>query len=416
MLSGFQRAEYALKTAYFALNDPPRSALERLLVSLCLTADNNTEQTGQVSIILLTNGGIMSKLGNVKTWGQSIWLDNLSRTLIQEGDLAKLVAEDGISGVTSNPAIFRKALAESPYYQADMSRLKNELSDAEARYEALVIPDIQAACDLLMPTWQATQGNDGYVSLEVSPALANDTEGTVLAARRLHARVNKPNVLIKIPATAAGIVAFEQVISEGISVNVTLLFSLRQTDAAFAAYVHGLQRLVAQGGKGDKVKAVASLFLSRIDSHVDPRLAKLESKAASALQGHAALAVAKLAYQHYKTLFHGEEFAELANAGCRPQYLLWASTGTKNSAYSDVQYLDNLIGPETINTVPDATLNAFRDHGHVASTVDQHLELARSDYQAIESLGIDLNQAGETLQQEGLVLFDEAYRQMIASC
>ncbi|MDA8327474.1 MAG: transaldolase [Betaproteobacteria bacterium] len=358
----------------------------------------------------------MSKLANVKTWGQSIWLDNLSRTLIQQGDLARLVAEDGISGVTSNPAIFRKALAESPYYQADMSRLKNELSDAEARYEALVIPDIQAACDLLMPTWQATQGNDGYVSLEVSPALANDTEGTILAARRLHARVNKPNVLIKIPATAAGITAFEQVISEGISINITLIFSLRQTDAVFAAYVRGLQRLVAQGGKGDGVKAVASLFLSRIDSHVDPRLAKLENKAASALQGHAALAVAKLAYQHYKMLFHGEGFAELANAGCRPQYLLWASTGTKNSAYSDVQYLDNLIGPETINTVPDATLNAFRDHGHVASTVDQHLEVAHSDYQTIESLGIDLNQVGETLQQEGLVLFDEAYRQMVASC
>jgi transaldolase len=358
----------------------------------------------------------MSKLGNIKTWGQSIWLDNLSRTLIREGTLARLVTQDGISGVTSNPAIFRKALAESPYYQADMLRLKNELSDPEARYEALVIPDIQAACELLMPTWQATQGNDGYVSLEVSPALANDTEGSILAARRLHARVNKPNVLIKIPATAAGITAFEQLISEGISVNVTLIFSLHQTDAVFAAYVRGLHRLVAQGGQGDAVKAVASLFLSRIDNHVDPRLTKLNHETASSLPGHAALAVAKLAYQHYKALFHGDKFAELANTGCRPQYLLWASTGTKNPAYSDVQYLDNLIGPETINTVPDATLNAFRDHGHVASTVEQHLEHAENDYHAIEALGINMDQVGETLQQEGLVLFDEAYRQMIASC
>ncbi len=356
----------------------------------------------------------MSKLGNIKTWGQSIWLDNLSRTLLEQGELARLVEQDGISGVTSNPAIFRKALTESPYYQADMARLKTELSDAEARYEALVIPDIQAACDILAPTWHATQGNDGYVSLEVSPMLADDAEGTMKAARRLRARVDRSNLLIKIPATPAGLVAFEQLTSEGISVNITLVFSLRQTEHVFAAYLRGLQRLLTSGAQGNSVKAVASLFLSRIDSHADPLLTKIGTDAALALRGRSALAVAKLAYQHYKQVFHGQAFAALANAGCRPQFLLWASTGTKNSAYSDVQYLDNLIGAETINTVPDATLNAFRDHGHVASTVEQDLEQILADYQNLETLGIILDDIGEILQKEGLKLFEDAYREMLA--
>ncbi len=358
----------------------------------------------------------MSKLGSIKTWGQSIWLDNLSRTLIAQGDLARLVNEDGVSGVTSNPAIFRKAITESPYYHDDMIALKARLDDAEARYEALVIPDIQAACDILHETWHTTQGNDGYVSLEVSPFLADDTEGTLHAARRLRAAVNRPNLMIKVPATLAGIQAFEQLTSEGISVNVTLLFSLQQTSAVFAAYLRGLHRLVANGGSPERVKAVASLFLSRIDSHVDPLLTALGSEQALALRGRAALAVAKLSYQLYKTVFHGSKFAELANTGCRPQYLLWASTGTKNPAYSDVQYLDNLIGAETINTVPDATLNAFRDHGHVASTIEQNIDQVEQDYRGIEDLGIFLDQVGDTLQQEGLRLFEDAFRDMLQHC
>lgn len=358
----------------------------------------------------------MSKLGNVKTWGQSIWLDNLSRTLIHEGELARLVEQDGISGVTSNPAIFRKALSDSKYYHDDMVRLKTQIADPETRYEALVIPDIQAACDILAATWHATQGNDGYVSLEVSPALADNTAGTLAAGKRLSAQVNRPNLMIKVPATAAGIVAFEQLIAAGISVNVTLLFSIPQTSAVFDAYLRGLKQFVAQGGRGDRVKAVASLFLSRIDSHVDPKLATIGSAEALALQGCAALAISKLAYQHYKSLFHGPAFAELAHVGCRPQYLLWASTGTKNLAYSDVKYIDNLIGGETINTVPDATLNAFRDHGHVSSSIETDIDKAQADYQALEALGIDMTQVGETLQQEGLQLFADAFQQMLASC
>lgn len=355
----------------------------------------------------------MSKLSEIKAYGQSIWLDNLSRTLIREGELAKLINEDGISGITSNPSIFQKALIESPYYQDDLATLKATVSDPEARYEALVIPDIQNACDILLPTYQHTKGNDGYVSLEVSPYLANDSGATIAAARRLHAAVNRPNVLIKIPATPAGVVAFEQLISEGISINITLLFSITQTLRILEAYIRGLRQYVAKGGVGSSVKAVASLFLSRVDSHVDPRLTKIGTPEALALQGHAALAVSKLTYQRYKQLFHGEYFADLAELGCRPQYLLWASTGTKNAAYSDVKYMDNLIGPETINTVPGATLNAFRDHGTVASTVEIGVEEAKTDYLALEKLGISMDEVGEILQQEGLKLFADAYQQIL---
>ncbi|MHB1676635.1 MAG: transaldolase [Sulfuriferula sp.] len=358
----------------------------------------------------------MSKLSDVKAIGQSIWLDNLSRTLIKEGELARLIEQDGISGVTSNPSIFQKALTDSPYYQADMARLKEHVGDAEARYEALVIPDIQAACDIFLPTFRQTKGDDGYVSLEVSPQLADDTTATIMAARRLHQAVNRTNVLIKIPATAAGLAAFEQLIGEGISINITLLFSIGQTVRIFEAYIRGLQYFIAHGGHGSSVKAVASLFLSRVDSHVDARLAKIGTEAALALQGRSALTLAKLAYQRYKQIFHSEHFSELARQGGRPQYLLWASTGTKNPAYSDVKYLDNLIGPETINTVPGATLNAFRDHGHIANTIEDGVEQAQLDYLALEKLGISLNEVGDILQLEGLKLFADSYRQILQSC
>lgn len=359
----------------------------------------------------------MSRLENIKNWGQSIWLDNLSRTLLREGTLSRLIEQDGISGVTSNPAIFRKALSESSYYREDMARLKNELANAEARYEALAVPDIQEACDLLFPVWRAAHGNDGYVSLEVSPALAHDVDGTVTAAHRLRARVNRPNLMIKVPATPAGIIAFEKLISDGVSVNVTLLFSLHQTSEVFSAYIRGLQKHLAGGGSAEHLKAVASLFLSRIDSHVDPLLAAQSANPQAArLQGRVALAVAKQTYRLYKQVFHGEAFHNLANAGCRPQYLLWASTGTKNPAYPDVKYIDDLIGPETINTVPDATLDAFRDHGHVASTVEHGMDEAESVLMRLRQIGIDPDQVGETLQVEGLKLFAEAYEHMLASC
>ncbi len=357
----------------------------------------------------------MNPLRILNQSGQSIWLDNLSRTLLREGGLQQLIENDGISGVTSNPSIFQKALAESPYYHDDLARLKASEADAEKRYEALVIPDIQAACDLLLPTFQRSQGVDGYVSLEVSPHLAHDSAATIAAAQRLRATVNRPNLLIKIPGTAAGLVAFEQLITAGVSINITLLFSLRQTVRVFEAYIRGLRQRLAQGNDLRNIKAVASLFLSRVDTLVDQRLATIDSDAAQALTGHAALITAKLAYQRYQDIFHGAMFADLAHAGARPQYLLWASTGTKNPAYSDVKYLEALIGPETINTVPDATLAAFRDHGRVELTLTSAIAAAEADYIALEKIGIDLNVVGETLQADGLKLFSDAYDKVLAS-
>jgi transaldolase len=357
----------------------------------------------------------MSMLRKVNELGQSIWLDNLSRTLLREGGLKNLIEVDGISGVTSNPSIFQKALADSPYYRDDLARLKASEPDAERRYEALVIPDIQAACDLLHATFERTHGDDGYVSLEVSPRLAHDSDGTMAATRRLAAAVNRPNLLIKIPGTPAGLIAFEQLISEGYSINITLLFSLRQTVRIFEAYIRGLRQRQAQGGALNSVKAVASLFLSRVDTLVDQRLTQINSDAAQALQGHAALCIAKLAYQRYLDVFHSAHFAELAAAGARPQYLLWASTGTKNPAYSDVKYLEPLIGKETINTVPDATLSAFRQHGKAANTISHGIGEAEADYRTLETLGLDLNEIGDTLQNDGLKLFADAYEKLLAA-
>ncbi|BBP04069.1 hypothetical protein TPL01_32250 [Sulfuriferula plumbiphila] len=357
----------------------------------------------------------MSPLRKLNQLGQSIWLDNLSRTLLREGGLQQLIENDGISGVTSNPSIFQKALAESPYYHDDLARLKASQADAEKRYEALVIPDIQAACDLLLPTYQRCQGDDGYVSLEVSPHLAHDSDATIAAAQRLRAAVNRPNLLIKIPGTAAGLAAFEQLTAAGVSINITLLFSLRQTVRVFEAYIRGLKQRQAQGGALRSVKAVASLFLSRVDTLVDQRLASIDTDAAQTLTGRAALITAKLAYQRYQDIFHGVMFADLARAGARPQYLLWASTGTKNPAYSDVKYLEALIGTETINTVPDATLAAFRDHGHAELTLNDAIAAAEADYVALENLGIDLNAVGDTLQADGLKLFADSYDKALAS-
>ena len=356
----------------------------------------------------------MSTLRKLNQLGQSIWLDNLSRTLLREGGLQRLIEEDGISGVTSNPTIFQKALADSPYYRDDLVRLKAAQADAEKRYEALVIPDIQAACDLLLPTYQRSQGDDGYVSLEVSPHLAHDGDATIAAAQRLRAAVNRPNLLIKIPGTAAGLVAFEQLVAAGVSINITLLFSLRQTVRVFEAYIRGLKQRQSQGGDLRGVKAVASLFLSRVDTLVDQRLATLNSDAAQALAGRAALLTAKLAYQRYQDIFHGAMFADLARAGARPQYLLWASTGTKNPAYPDVKYVEALVGAETINTVPDATLAAFRDHGRAELTLTDGIAAAEADYVALENLGIDPNAVGDALQADGLKLFADSYDKALA--
>jgi transaldolase len=358
---------------------------------------------------------MMNPLQQAKQLGQSIWLDNLSRTLIQEGGLQRLISEDGVSGVTSNPAIFFKAISESPYYRDDVARLKTAKTQAEPLYETLVIPDIQAACDLMRPEYDRTDGHDGYVSLEVSPALAHDTAGTVAAGLRLKAAVQRKNLLIKVPATPAGLKAIEELIAQGCSVNVTLMFSLAHVNAVAQAYIRGVQRLVDGGGDPRPVKSVASLFLSRVDTLVDNRLNAMGDDALKlrALHGKTGVALAKLAYREYQKTFTSDAFAKLAARGAQPQFMLWASTGTKNAAYSDVMYVESLIGAETINTVPDATLAAFRDHGKATVSLENGMSDAQAHFDALAKAGIDMHQAGETLQVEGVKLFEQAFEQLL---
>jgi len=354
----------------------------------------------------------MNSLQQIKQFGQSIWLDNLSRTLIQEGGLQRLIDEDGVSGVTSNPAIFFNAISKSPYYRDDVARLKAAKTPAEPLYETLVIPDIQAACDLLHAEYQRTGGRDGYVSLEVSPALAHDAAGTIAAGLRLKAAVQRKNLLIKVPATPAGLNAIEALIAQGCSVNVTLMFSLAHVNAVAQAYIRGLQRLVDGGGDPRPVKSVASLFLSRIDTLVDKQLDSIGGDALP-LRGKAGMALAKLAYREYQKTFKSDAFAKLAARGAQPQFMLWASTGTKNPAYSDVMYVESLIRAQTINTVPDATLAAFRDHGKAAASLENGMNDAQAHFDALAKTGIDMHQAGETLQIEGVKLFEQAFDQLL---
>ncbi len=356
----------------------------------------------------------MNPLLRLHATGQRIWLDNLSRTLLREGLLQKLIAEDRIAGVTSNPSIFHKAVSESPYYREELQQLKTDASlSAEQRYETLAVADIRGACDLLQPLHKKTGGDDGYVSLEVSPALAHDAAGTVSAGLRLKKAVDRDNLLIKVPATPEGLTAIEELIAQGCSVNVTLMFSLRHVRDVAEAYLRGIQRLVNAGGEPRKVKSVASLFLSRVDTLIDKRLEALGGEAL-ALRGRTAISLAKLAYQEALACFSSTAFGDLAKRGARAQTLLWASTGTKNPAYSDVLYVESLIGANTINTVPDATLAAFRDHGKAEETLTSDLDTAHDQFAAIKNLGIDLDAAGDQLQVEGLTLFEESFRQLLA--
>lgn len=356
----------------------------------------------------------MNHLLEARQYGQRIWLDNLTRSLIADGTLAKLIAEDGLAGITTNPSIFHKAIKDSPHYSPVLAELKTSALSPEQRYEALVIPDIQAACDLLRPVYLASGGDDGYVSLEVAPYLAHDVDGTLAAADRLTAAVARDNLLIKVPATKAGVAALEQLIAHGHKVNVTLIFSLAHYRAVADAYIRGLQSWVAGGGDPSRVKSVASLFLSRTDQLVDQHLDAIGSPEALALRGKAAVSIAKVAYEHYWERFHGPDFAALWRVGCRPQYLLWASTGTKNAAYSDVLYVEPLIGPETISTLPGATLDAFRDHGHPGATLPQGLHDAEQHLLLLRDLGIDVHALGEDLQQDGLRQFVEAFDALLA--
>lgn len=341
--------------------------------------------------------------------GQGVWLDNLSRALLRGGELRRRVADDGLSGVTSNPSIFHHAIAGGEHYREDLRRLKDLGLGAEQCYEALAVADIQEACDALRPVHEATRGDDGYVSLEVSPRLAYDEEATVAAALRLRNAVARDNVLIKVPATEPGLAAFRRLIAQGVGVNVTLMFSLGHVQRFAAAYIEALRERQRDGGDLRGIKSVASLFLSRVDALVDRRLDALATPAAADLRGLTAISMARVAWRRYEAAFHGEAFAGLRAAGARPQYLLWASTGAKDPRHGDLHYVEPLVGPETVSTMPEATLAAFRDHGRATLTLPTGLDLARGQLAAVARLGIDLDRAADELQADGVRRFEEAY-------
>ncbi|HTD02840.1 transaldolase [Undibacterium sp.] len=353
-----------------------------------------------------------SRLQAVAALGQQIWLDNLSRGLLQSGELARWIGADGITGVTSNPAIFYNAIRNDPAYRAELPGLQAAYPDLETRFEHLVLPDIQGACGLLSAVYQESQGKAGFVSFEVSPRLAHDAAGTVAAARRLWRQIARPNAMIKIPATDAGIQALEEVIADGINVNVTLIFSAGQLAKVQAAYQRGLQRRVDAGLPVAHLASVASVFISRIDVVVDQQLAKMAGEL-QALSGKAAISAAKLAYRNWQQDLAGG-FASLAQAGARPQWLLWASTGTKNPALRDVLYVEQLIGKDTVNTVPDATLAAFRDHGEASETLAAGVDAAQQVLNQLSDNGILLEQIGSDLLQAGLKQFEDAYTNLLA--
>jgi len=363
----------------------------------------------------------LQQLGEV---GQSVWLDNVSRGLIRKGELARLIERDGLKGVTSNPSIFEKAIGGSGDYDSDLIAFaRSTNADAMAVYEHLAVGDIQEGADVLRPVFEATGGRDGFISLEVSPYLALDTEATVVEARRLWAAVARPNLMVKVPGTEAGAPAIATLIGEGININVTLLFSQSSYEAVALAYIEGLETLAAAGRDVGRSNSVASFFVSRIDSAVD---GIIENRLKSAggderrdlerVRGKIAIANAKLAYQRGKTLFSGPRWERLKDKGAVPQRLLWASTGTKNKAYSDVLYVEELIGRDTVNTMPPATMDAFRDHGRVvADTIEADVDGARETLDLLGRLGISLDQIAAELVVDGVKQFSGAADTLLAA-
>ena len=341
--------------------------------------------------------------------GQSPWIDNLMRSYLTTGKLKQMVA-DGIRGVTSNPTIFQKAISGSDDYDEEFAELITHES-VEAAYWDLVVDDVGDACGVLRPLYDQSGGGDGFVSLEVAPSLARDTAGTIEAARNLHQRIALPNLMVKIPGTAEGVPAIEQMISEGRNINVTLIFGLERYDAVIEAYLSGLEAWVGGGGDPAQVHSVASFFVSRVDTEVDRRLEKLGGKGAG-LSGKAAIAQAKLAYQHFERAFSGDRWSTLRAQGAHRQRPLWASTSTKNPAYPDLMYVDNLIGPHTVDTMPDATVAAFIDHGVVARTIDQGLDEAQAALDALAGVGIDLAEVAQLLEDEGVASFSKSFDEL----
>jgi transaldolase len=354
-------------------------------------------------------------------YGQSVWLDYIRRSLITKGELRRLVEEDGLGGVTSNPAIFEKAISAGDEYTADIQQTsKDPALNAKAVFEQLAVKDIQGAADVLRPVYDRTATIDGYVSLEVAPDLASDTAGTIAEARRLWKMVGRPNAHIKVPATPEGIPAIRTLISEGINVNITLLFARSAYEAVALAFIEGLEARAAAGGDLKHVASVASFFVSRIDTLVDSWIdAKLKTATGAdkgtleGLRGKVAIANAKLAYQSYKKIFAGPRWEALANKGAQVQRVLWASTSTKNPDYRDVMYVEELIGPDTVNTVPPDTLAAFRDHGRLRPSLEEDIPGAVAVLNSLEQVGISLNAATDELIVEAVKKFVDPYLKLL---
>ena len=360
----------------------------------------------------------MNQLKELEALGQSLWLDYMKRSLIDEGELRTLIERDGLTGVTSNPSIFEKAIGETDEYADALKQFQAQADHSiSAIYEHLAIADIRAAADVLRPVYEQTQSRDGYISLECSPYLANDTEATVAEALRLWAAVDRPNLMLKVPATPAGIPAIRQLIGRGLNINITLLFSVNVYEQVIEAYISGLEDLKKSGGDLSKISSVASFFVSRIDTAVDKQLDKLDDKeAADELRGKAAIANAKLAYVQYKALFSGPRWERLAAAGAKTQRLLWASTSTKNPIYKDTMYVEGLVGRDTVDTIPPATMDAFRDHGQATpDSIEQDISGARAVLAALQKHGISLKEVTDELVTDGVQQFSDAFDKLFAA-
>jgi transaldolase len=360
-----------------------------------------------------------SRLHQLHAAGQSVWLDYIDRTLLRGGELARRLREDALTGMTSNPTIFEKALAEGTAYDEQLAAVPDGATAWEV-FELVETDDVRTACDIFADVYEATNGGDGFVSLEVSPGAAHDAEATIDEAHRLWRTVGRPNVMIKVPGTEEGVKAVRRLISDGINVNITLLFSVDAHRRVIEAYLEGLEARARAGQPVDHVGSVASFFVSRVDTEVDKRLDALLASAEgpardriAALKGKAAIANAKLAYQLFLEQFAGPRWEALANRGAKVQRPLWASTSTKNPAYRDVMYVEDLIGPDTVNTMPPATLEAFRDHGVVARTVDSHIEQERALLAELEALGISLREVTDKLLVDGLASFQKSFDSLI---
>jgi len=352
-----------------------------------------------------------SRLHELADYGQSVWIDYLSRDLIGSGKLERLLREDAVVGVTSNPTIFQKAISSGEAYDEQLREVVREERDPKEIFIRLAAKDVGHALDLLRAVWDGGGGRDGYVSIEVDPNLAADTEGTIEEAQRLHELIDRPNLFVKIPATKAGLPAIEEMIARGRPINVTLIFGLDRYSEVAEAYIRGLERLVEGGGDPTKVASVASFFVSRVDTEADRRLDEIGGH--DELKGKLAVANAKLAYQRYKEIFAGPRWEALAARGATPQRCLWASTSTKNPDYRDVLYVEELIGPMTVNTMPEETIRAFQDHGRVAPTLEHGLDEAQRVFEQLAAAGIDYDDVTDTLEREGVQKFADSFAELL---